>query len=129
MAVDLFMTVTGKERIVHVGQIGQRFQAEIGSETFNLSTATRLEFAFKSPAGVITRKTATEVNAPSGENRSFTDEFGDVTSLLIQLEYTVTESTLFSSAGVWTRWVEIESPTFNHYGKATEFTVFSLGGV
>lgn len=129
MTVDLFQTVTGKEQGVHVGQIGQRFQAEIATDTFNLSTATRLEFAFKSPADVITRKTAVEVNAPSGENRSFIDEFGDVTNLLVQLEYTVTESTLFSTAGIWTRWVEIESVSFTHYGKATEFTVLSVGGV
>lgn len=129
MTVDLFKTVTGAQLRIHVGQIGQKFQAELGSSAFSLSSSTRKEFAFKNPAGTIVRKTATEVNAPSGTNRTFTDEFGVDTTLLIQLEYTVDVSTLFATAGVWSVWIEVEAPTFTHYGTATEFTVFSVGGV
>ena len=128
MTVDLFNTISGAELRIHVGQIGQKFQAEISSSAFTLTAATRKEFAFKNPAGTIVRKTATEVNAPSGTSRTFTDEFGVDTTLLIQLEYTVDVSTLFATAGVWSVWIEVEAPLYTHYGTTTEFTVFSVGG-
>lgn len=129
MSVDLYQTVTGKELQVHVGQVGQRFSFEIGPSTdpFNMDAATRKEIRFKSPVGVITSKAATEVNAPTGSSRSFLDEFGNSTTLNVQLEYTVDDSTLFATAGVWSCWVEVESSTYAHIGTAMEFSVFAAG--
>lgn len=129
MSVDIYKTVSGKERRIYVGQVGQRFNFELGPSTapFNMGAATRKEIRFKDPAGVIISKTATEVNAPNGSSRSFLDEFGNSESLNVQLEYTVDTSTLFSVAGVWSCWVEVDSATYNQIGTATEFTVFAVG--
>ncbi len=127
MAVDTFQTVAGKELRVHVGQVGQKFSAEIGRTAFNLAGNTRKEFAFKAPSGTITRKAALEVGAPSGTSTNFTDEFGNVTALLVQLSYLVDDAALFSAAGVWSVWVEADHANYNHFGTATELTVYAVG--
>ena len=127
MAVDTFKTVSGKEIRVHVGQTGQKFSAEIGRTAFTLSGQTRQEFAFKAPDGTITRKAATEVGAPSGTSTNFTDEFGNVTTLTVQLEYTVDDAALFSTAGLWSVWVEVDKTGEVSFGTATGFTVFAVG--
>ena len=106
-----------------------RFSAEIGRTAFTLSGQTRQEFAFKNPSGGITRKAATEVGAPSGTSRNFTDKFGNVTALLTQLEYTVDSTALFSAAGVWSVWIEVDQPNKALFGTATEFTVHAIGSV
>lgn len=127
MAVSKYQSVTGKEIRVHVGQTGQKFSAEIGLTAFTLSGQTRQEFAFKDPSGTITRKAATEVGAPNGTSTNFTDKFGNVTALNVQLEYTVDDAALFSTAGVWSVWVEVDKTGEVSFGTATGFTVFAVG--
>lgn len=127
MAVSKYQSVTGKEIRVHVGQTGQKFSAEIGLTAFTLSGQTRQEFAFKAPDGTITRKAATEVGAPNGTSTDFTDKFGNVTSLNVQLKYTVDDAALFSAAGVWSVWIEVDKPGEVSFGTPTELTVFSVG--
>lgn len=127
MTVKLYNTVSGAEIRTFVGQTGQIFQAEIGRTAFDLTGATRKQFKFQRPAGTVKTVTATEVSPPDGESRVIVDELGNATTLLVQLEYTVTDPNLFDVSGTWRRWVEVESPTYKHFGAVTEFVVFDVG--
>lgn len=127
MSVRIYGTVSGKEIKVHVGQTGQNWNAELGRASFDLSLATRTEFKFKAPSGTIKTKSATIVNPPDGESRTFTDKFGNKTSLLVQMEYKVDDAALFDEAGRWSVWIEVEGPDYDHPGASMEFTVFARG--
>lgn len=128
--VTRYVALTGQEQKTHVGQTGQRFAAEIrpAADPFTLAGATRMEFVFKSPSGVETAKTATEVGAPSGTTEIHQDEFGNDVSFNIQLEHTIDDANLFDEAGVWTFRVEVDGAgSEKHIGAATEFTVYAKG--
>lgn len=131
MPPDPYTTVTGREVRVYTGVLGVRFNAEIADETFQeLADATRTEFVFKAPSGVEKRKPASQVNPPDGESRVYIDQYGNVTALVIALEYRVDDATLFDEVGTWQVWIEVEQTgVYNYPGAPSDLEVFAPGSV